>query len=200
MTSLALQSNLLWTAKEMFRYPDQQNLSAINADLNQLWDWAKQSGSDSWADGGRPFSDANLDLDQLQVDFTALFINAYPVIKAHPFAGWYEGDTIMMGASDNRVRQFYSRFGVQCDQLKVPADHIMVELEFMAIMAEKYEETGDAFYYAAVQEMMNQHLRHWILKFLNDIQENARTEFYRKLAFVLVILVKELTIELGEVA
>ena len=200
MPRLSIESNLLWIAKDMFRYPDPENFCELSADLSQLLDWAQQVGGDHLRDWSLTFSVENLDLAQLQVDFTALFINAFPVAKARPFAGWYEGDAIIMGPSDNRVRQFYSRYGVQCDQLKVPADHIMVELEFMAHMAEQYEETGDPFYYAAMQEMMHKHLQHWILIFLKNIEENARTHFYSNLAVALVILFKELTIELKEVA
>ncbi|MDD4172442.1 MAG: molecular chaperone TorD family protein [Syntrophomonas sp.] len=200
MTGLSWESKLLWTAKDMFRYPDQENMPEMIADLRQLLDWAQQARKESFGPETLTSAADNADLDQLQVDFTALFINAFPSCKAHPFAGWYEGDAIIMGPSDNRVRQFYSHYGVECDQLQVPADHIMVELEFMAIMAEKFEETGDAFYFAAMQEMMNQHLEHWVLIFLKNIEKNARTNFYRDLAAVLLILFKELTIELKEVA
>jgi TorA maturation chaperone TorD len=196
----SLESKLLWAAQDMFRFPDRENIPDMMAGLHQLMDWAQQAGWDGAAGDNSTFSVENSGLDQLQIDFTALFINAFPVTQAHPFAGWYEGDGIIMGPSDNRVRQFYSRYGVQCDQLQVPADHIMVELEFTAIMAEKYETTGEAFYYAAMQEMVNQHLQHWVFKFLKSIAKNAQTDFYRNLAAVLVVLFKELTIELKEVA
>ncbi len=200
MPHLALKSDILWAAKDLFRFPDRENMPEMKADLRQLMDWAQQVDPDGSGKGNLIFPAEEFDMDQLQIDFTALFVNAFPVTKAHPFAGWYEGDGIIMGPSDHRVRQFYSRYGVQCDELQVPADHIMVELEFMATMAERYEDTGEAFYYTAMQEMAHQHLEHWVFIFLKNMAENAQTDFYTNLAAVLVVLLKELTIELKEVA
>lgn len=200
MAGLPITSELLWTAKEMFRYPNQNNLAEMKSGLAQLLDWARLQGRPSVGDWSSVTATGDMDLDQLQIDHTALFINGFPVTKAHPFAGWYEGDGIIMGNSDSRMRQFYSRCGVECEQREIQADHIIVELEFMALMADKYEETGDDFFHRAMAEMLHQHMEPWIAQFSRNIRENARTEFYSILAALLDIVVAELSVQLKEVA
>ncbi len=191
MVGLPIKSELLWTAKEIFRYPDRDNLPELKTGLNQMLEWARLQSQ-------APIRD--IDLDQLQIDHTALFINGYPATKAHPFAGWYTGDAVIMGNSDNKMRQFYAGCGIECDQREIQADHIMVELEFMALMAEKYEESGEDFFCRAMGEMLHQHMEPWVGQFSRNIRENAQTEFYSILAAVLDILVKELSVQLKEVA
>jgi TorA maturation chaperone TorD len=200
MAGLPITSELLWTAKEMFQYPDQENLAELKAGLDQLLDWARLYGQIPEEGRSSAAASEDLYLDQLRIDHTALFINGFPVTKAHPFAGWYEGDGIIMGNSDSKMRQFYSRCGVECDQREIQADHIMVELEFMALMADRYEETGDDFFHLAMGEMLRHHMEYWISRFLKNIQDNARTDFSRSLADVLMVLFAVLSVQLKEVA
>lgn len=200
MGVLPVPSGLLWTAADMFTYPADDNLIQLQTGLEQLVDWARardrgQAGPDFVADTPLP-----LDLTQLQIDHTALFVNAFPVTRAHPFAGWYEGDSIIMGASDSKMRQFYARCGMEFDGRQLPADHIMVELEFLALMAERYQATHESFCCQAMGEMMHLHMGHWVHRFLENMHRHARTGFYRRLAAALSILFEELTIQLKEVA
>jgi len=198
MPGLSLDPSLLWTAKEAFRYPE--NISEIRDNLQKLGDWTIEAGLYHSEDGKKSYDIGALDLEQLEVDHTALFINGFPAARAHPFAGWYENEAIVFGPSDNKVRQFYSRYGVKYDSSQVSADHIMVELEFLAIMAEKYEETGDPFYYMALRDMISSYMENWVFRFLKNIEENAGTNYYRYLAAVLTTLFNQLKTELREVA
>jgi len=200
MADLRVGAEMLYIAKELFRFPDQENLAALQESLARLSDWAGLMDGAGAGTGLDAAAAGDVDLDQLQIDFTGLFINGFPTAKAHPFAGWYQGEGIVMGNSDERMRKFYARWGVECDHRQLSADHIMVELEFMALMAEKHEDTGDDIYHRAMGEMMSEHMQHWIFDFLTNIQENARTGFYRGLGAGLWILFDTLTIELKEVA
>lgn len=200
MPNLSLDTNLLWTAKEIFRYPQPQ-LMIDNADgIKHLADWAKRHQGDLLQTDAAWSDIHDLDWDQLEVDHTALFINGIPVAKAHPFAGWYAGDTIVFGPTDQKMRDFYCHYGVDIEEQSLPADHIMVELEFMAMMAERYAQTGEDIYYSAVKEMLTGHMEDWVFKFLEEIVNHAQTEFYRGFAQVLTLLMNELRNELKEVA
>ena len=200
MAGLSIESGLLRRAQDMFQYPEHDNIAALQTGLDHLLEWAGEAGKARLKNAQLAGSAGDLDLKQLQIDYTALFINAFPVTKAHPFAGWYEGDTIIMGPSDQKIRKFYSLQGVDYDNFQIPADHIMIELEFMALMAEQYEETQNNFFYQAMGTMMHEHMEHWVLRFLEKVKENARTDFYSQLAAVLFILFEELTVQLKEVA
>ena len=197
MAGLSVQAELLRTAGDMFHYPDHNNLADLQAGLNRLSDWAITIDGYQ-EDNSR--ADAAGDLIPLQVDYTALFINAFPATRAHPFAGWYYGDSLIMGSSDRKMRQFYARCGMECDDLQIPADHIMVELEFLALMAERYQATGDVVFHQAMREMMHQHMEPWVFRFLEKIKESAQTDFYQRLAAAMFVLFKELTVQVKEVA
>lgn len=201
MSALSLDTSLIWTAQDIFNYPTLENMATHREEIQKLLAWAIDEGlpnSDTWIE---LLESEDFDLEQLEVDFTALFINGFPLTKAHPFAGWYTGEAIVFGPSDSKLRQFYSRYGVNLDQDQdVPADHIMVELEFLAIMAEKYEQTGEKLYYLALQEMMTGYLENWVFKFLDEMEIHAQSPYYRGLAAVLVLLFTKLKTELKEVA
>lgn len=200
MAGLSLAAELLRTAGDMFHYPDHDNLASLQAGLNRLRDWTTTMDENHRGDNGRSDSAQYLDLTPLQIDYTALFINAFPASRAHPFAGWYYGDALIMGSSDRKMRHFYSRYGMECDDMQIPADHIMVELEFLALMAERYHETGDVIFQQALQEMMHQHMEPWVFRFLEKVQENAQTDFYHRVAAVMLVLFRELTVQVKEVA
>ncbi len=200
MAGLSVEAELLRTAGDMFHYPDHDNLADLRAGLDRLRDWATTMDGNDREDNSRADSAGYWDLTPLQVDYTALFINAFPATRAHPFAGWYYGDSHIMGSSDRKMRQFYSRFGMECDDLQIPADHITVELEFLALMAERYHATGDVIFHQAMQEMMHQHMEPWVFRFLEKVQESAQTDFYYRLAAAMFVLFKELTVQVKEVA
>lgn len=200
VAGLSMEAELLWTVRDMFYYPERDNLADIQTGLNRLVQWTIETGRNDLRDYKPAPAVNGIDLKQLQVDFTALFVNAFPVVKAHPFAGWYEGDGIMMGPSDTRVREFYFNHGVECSTMQLPADHITAELEFLALMAEKYHDTANFYFYQAMRDMVQQHMKHWVPMFLRNVLENAQTDFYRSLASALMIIFQELTVQLGEVA
>lgn len=203
MSGLSLDTSLLWTAQEIFLYPNQENLAEQKNNIQKLLDWVIGEGlrldnTDVWKEA---LVSGTYNLEQLEVDFTALFINSFPTARAHPFAGWYEGEAIIFGPSDNKVRQFYSRYGVSYDaNNQIPADHIMVELEFLARMAEEYERTGEILYYTAMQEMMAGYFENWVFKFLHNMETYAETSYYKSLASILVCLLTKLRKELKGVA
>lgn len=195
------QPDLIWTAREIFRFPRQEEILANQDALLKLLDWALTRKSAEAYDLKPELLNGNLKWDELELDYTSLFINAFPTAKAHPFAGWYRGEKIVFGDSDLEMRQFYSRYGVDFDDdQSLPADHIMVELEFLAGMAENYIESGNSYCLLAMQELMSGHMQYWLFQFLETMQKHAQSSYYRNLASVLLVLFTELTEELKGVA
>ncbi|MGR6835330.1 TorD/DmsD family molecular chaperone [Syntrophomonas erecta] len=202
MTQLTIDPNLLWAAREVFRYPEREIFLYYREDILSLIKWAGKYGQSGLEELEDLLRSKDPDCGPLKIDFTGLFINGFPAARAHPFAGWYLGDGEIFGSTDEKTRRFYSRYGITMEesQAELPADHIMVELEFLAAMAEDYIHTGFNQYLQALQEMMNQHLSTWIFTFLQTMHDEAHTDYYRKMAQVIMLLFYKLEEELKGVA
>lgn len=193
--------NLIWTARELFQSPFKEDIIANKNELMELLDLGMEAGLCSAADLRAELDMESCNWDKIEVDFTSLFINSFPTAKAHPFAGWYKGEKIVFGASDLEMRQLYAQYGVDFDvNQPLPADHILVELEFMAGMAENYIKTGDQSSWLALQDMMNGHMRYWIFEFIEAMEKHAQSSYYRIMASVLSVLFIELQKQLKGVA
>lgn len=192
---------LFWTAKEVFRYPVQEQFTANKQVLINFLDRAAAKGVAAAAELRQELLMDSLDLTELEVDFTALFINGFPTAKAHPFAGWYNGDKIIFGDSHLEMIHFYTRLGITLDiDQSIPADHIMVALEFIASMAENYVHTRDPLFLQALEQHMNLYLHNWIFQFLEAMEKHAQSSYYRNMASIVTALFTELKEDLKGVA
>lgn len=201
MPGLRIDPLLLWAAREVFRYPTELQMLQGKEELFSLIDWAEKTGVQGAGALKANVENEAFDIEELEVDFTSLFVNGFPRTKAHPFAGWHLGEEITFGPSAQKMKQFYKRYGIELDpEHTLPADHIMVELEFLAVMIEEYAKTNETVFYFAVEEMLTGHMEKWIYKFLQDMETGANSSYYKNLANVISSLFKELTEELKEVA
>jgi TorA-specific chaperone len=76
-----------------------------------------------------------------------------------------------MGESTVQVRNLYLSYGFQTDEM---ADHVAVELEFLALLASLSDtEASNGDYH-----FLMDHLRSWTPEFFDRIQENDETGFY----------------------
>jgi TorA maturation chaperone TorD len=107
----------------------------------------------------------------LQSEYVSLFINALPEVPCPPYGSFYlEG--VLMGASTVQVRDLYLSYGFQTDEM---ADHIAVELEFLALLAALPKSDAVQKDY----DFLWRHLRSWTHPFLDRLEENDETGFYR---------------------
>jgi TorA maturation chaperone TorD len=134
-----------------------------------------------------------LPLEQIQGEYTGLFINGYPHTPCSPHESIYLDDHILLGPAAERVSVFYRQWGLNsADQLP---DHVTVELEFMhlileAVLAADEPQKQDLLIVA--QTFWNAHLGRWIAPFANDLKANAKLGFYRQLGeFILDFAVTE---------
>jgi TorA maturation chaperone TorD len=111
------------------------------------------------------------DLQTLQSEYVRLFINALPEISCPPYGSFYiEGS--LMGESTVRLKKLYASYGWQTDEM---ADHIAVELEFLALLAALSQDGAIPEDYHFVLD----HLNVWAPAFLDRVAENDRTGFYQ---------------------
>ena len=141
-------------------------------EINRLYEWIE-----------RFMSEKDL-LEALQVEHTGLFINAFPKLIAPPYKSYYL-ENELYGESTSEILQNYRDFGFNIStQLKEPADHLAVELEFVY----RLNEMGES---KSVQKIfVQEHILSWIDKLYQRVAEYAALPFY---PFILRELIDFLT-------
>ena len=131
----------------------------------------------------------SVEIELLIVDFSSLFVGPYKLL-APPYGSVYLEDGKFMGDSTLDVRNCYESEGLNIT-IKDAPDHIAMELEFMYYLIAKQIEaiensnSQDAESYLQKQHSFLQtHLIRWLPKFAENVQQNAQTEFYRKLSLL----------------
>ena len=110
-------------------------------------------------------------LQTLQGEYVRLFINALPEVPCPPYGSFYlEG--ALMGQPTVQVRDLYLSYGFQTDEM---ADHIAVELEFLALLATLSESEAVPGDY----DFLLDHLRSWTPEFFDRVDENDGIGFYK---------------------
>jgi TorA maturation chaperone TorD len=130
---------------------------------------------------------SDLELESLKIDYTRLFVGPFKLL-APPYGSVYFEDNRIMGESTIDVRTFYEDEDLDI-VIKDAPDHIAMELEFMYYLAVKQiqvtkeENPQDIQLYQQKQKsFLCSHLARWLPEFTENVQKNAQTEFYKKLA------------------
>ncbi len=132
------------------------------------------------------------DPEKLKIDFSRLFVGPYSLL-APPYGSIYlEGEKKIMGTSTMDACSMYSELGLDISSgYKDAPDHITVELEFMFFLIFKEIKAivdGDAhmamIYLSHEKAFLQRHLGSWVDAFTHQVEKNANTEFYKKLASV----------------
>ncbi|WP_247001146.1 TorD/DmsD family molecular chaperone [Halosolutus gelatinilyticus] len=121
--------------------------------------------------------------DELEREFTRLFVGPRPRIMAHET--YYREDTDFRGSGLARIEASYGAAGWSPPEAYPEEnDYVAVELAFLRYLIERqrdgYEET---FGYQRV--FHEEHLSEWIDEFAADVRETADVRFYEGVADVL---------------
>jgi len=126
--------------------------------------------------------------EDLEIEYTRLFINSFNGIPAKPYESVYLGKGhLVVGDATIRVREFYQDFGVgPVPDHPEPPDHIAIETEFMAYLIDRainaYAEgdlkKGETFSDAQIR-FLQQHLLCWAWNFSDRICVHTQHPFYR---------------------
>ncbi|UCG59413.1 MAG: molecular chaperone TorD family protein [Phycisphaerales bacterium] len=137
-----------------------------------------------------------LDLQALRIDFAALFVGPCGLL-APPYGSVYLEGKVVMGDSTIDVRNCYANEGLHIT-IKDAPDHIAVELEFMHYLATEQMWAVRRANLQTVQRYQHKqysflqtHLARWLPEFAENVQKNAQTAFYRRLAQITAIFVRE---------
>ncbi|MGB9700332.1 MAG: TorD/DmsD family molecular chaperone [Thermodesulfobacteriota bacterium] len=137
----------------------------------------------------------DLALQELQVEYTYLFINALPHVPAPPYASAYRGMGFLMGEPAERAWRAYQAAGLDlAEDFHDLPDHLAVQLEFLSwlegqeIEAKEQGEVEKAQKFRSTKEKFwAEEVKPWLPEFLTRVEEKARIPFYRELAGLMKI-------------
>ena len=111
-------------------------------------------------------------VDTLQVEYTRLFINGIPHIIAPPYGSFYlDGDHTLQGKSTRKTRNFYRQYGYDIADTAEPADHIRLELEFVAALTRDNELEAE-------EQFLKTIFRPWFTSFYKRILDEKVHPYY----------------------
>ena len=130
------------------------------------------------------------DIEELQVEFTRLFIGPYAML-APPYESVYRSEEgTLMGRSTLNILELYKKSGFDLvgDYHDAP-DHITTELEFLYVLSIKvavsrmYDEPDRKEPYdELLKSLLIDHLNHWVPALTSHMKQKTESDFYKALA------------------
>lgn len=176
-----------------FSYPDSELLEVKWGDIFSLLKEARLLKEDDLEDldviaeildSPRGISEI---LEELQVEYTRLFVNSYPKTPLPPYESVQLGEGQVWGDSTEDAVVFYKKCGLAFSRGKndLP-DHVAAEFEFMAFLIQQaLTATGEnerQDLQGKQREFLQSHLLRWVPEFLRKVDGESRSVFYRHLA------------------
>ena len=173
-----LHSHIFKLYSVVFSYPDERLGNwIVNGNLNELFEISLSSRDHrvityhQW----RQVNQEKVDqlLDNLQSEYTRLFINAYPHLLAPPYASYYREKTLF-GKTTEMVLALYEHYNVQLSShtSEMP-DHIALMLEFL------FHLTDHSVPSREIKKIVNDYYKWWVPQWVSRIEAHATLPFYR---------------------
>lgn len=171
-----------------FDYPNAANLEK----LRNVWPIVQEAAADLGKDRATPCPDpAALDealdevqalrLDDVQVEYTRLFITGFPRTPARAVESVYR-EGVLIGEAAEQVAECYRQYGLESHDEFV--DSMASEAEFLAYLSG--QETDDpeelAGLAAAQRAFLKRHFLKWAPQFARDVKRHAELKLYQSLA------------------
>jgi TorA maturation chaperone TorD len=122
--------------------------------------------------------------EDLLWEFTRLFIGPYK-LPCPPWESVYTSPKrLMMQDAYENVVQLFHREGLALGSPDFMADHIGVEINFLALLLRRADGEPErrAHYSGAAKTFAEEHLQTWVPAFTRDLEEAATYPFYKELA------------------
>lgn len=122
-------------------------------------------------------------LEDLQIEYTRLFINGVPHVVAPPYGSVYI-DRALQGQHTEKTLRFYRDHGFTLKDSADLPDHIVHQLEFLALLAENNDiQTSNTFLQTIFLP--------WFPKFETRVRQEAKHPFYSVIMQLIDYLTKE---------
>lgn len=122
-------------------------------------------------------------LEELQVEYTRLFINGLPHTAAPPYGSVYLHGALY-GPSAERTRSFYREKGYEMAAGDEVPDSLERELEFLAILCQGGQTEDEELF-------LRRHFRPWFGMFKAKVEEEASHPFYPAVVKLIDFFIKE---------
>lgn len=122
-------------------------------------------------------------LEDLQVEYTRLFINGVPHVVAPPYGSVYL-DKSFQGTCAANTLAFYREKGFDMDEGADLPDHLIHELEFLSLLVEENDFEGE-------EEFLTKLFRPWYKQFYTRVTEGAHHPYYRVVVMLIDFFTKE---------
>lgn len=129
------------------------------------------------------FSTSRDILEDLQVEYTRLFINGIPHVAAPPYASVYLEKTLR-GKYSDEILLYYRSLGYTLKETADLPDSLIHQLEFLSFLAEDQNRDGE-------EEFLNRFFLPWYPKFSTIVHQEAQHPFYRIIVSFIDFFTKE---------
>ncbi len=122
-------------------------------------------------------------LEELQIEYTRLFINGFPHVVAPPYASVYM-DQSLQGGFALKTLNFYRTKGYLMEESADLPDSLIHELEFLSLLAEEADFDGE-------EEFLSTLFRPWYKQFCPRVAQETRHPYYRMIVTLIDSFTKE---------
>lgn len=176
------------TFAKLFYYPDKELAEfLLEGIISEFVDSLQLEGVDnnSVSEWLKKFSDTDIFLETIQVEYTRLFINSYPTLPAPSFKSYYVEKEIF-GESTEKVIESYNRYHFKVsEEISEPADNIAIELEFVYRLIESNNPLP------VQMDFIKNEILSWIESFQAKIDDFALIPLYPYIINVIVNYLKK---------
>ena len=179
-----------------FSYPDSDLVSSfLGGEIDEYAECYRHLGIEPDGNMGeiiswlRECSDQKTAIRELEVEYTRLFITAYPKIPAPPYASIYlEDDRLVWGNSTIEALEIYREAGLKVsDDFRDVPDHIAAELEFVSYLISSQLKAIEESNNERLSKMLSiqdrflvDHLLKWAIPFFDIVIKSTGSTFYRE--------------------
>ncbi len=129
------------------------------------------------------FKQSNNILEDLQVEYTRLFINGTPHVAAPPYGSVYLEQTLRGKYSDD-VLMYYRSLGYNLTENADLPDSLIHQLEFLSFLAEDQNRDAE-------EEFLARFFLPWYSVFAAKVKEEAQHPFYKIIISFIDFFTKE---------
>jgi len=131
----------------------------------------------------RVFARQVLPLEELQIEYTRLFINGSPHVVAPPYASVYL-DKSLQGQATEKINSFYGARGFFMREDSDLPDHIVHQLEFLALLTQSGDQESESLF-------LTQMFFPWFRLFAPRVVQESQHPFYRIVVQIIDYFTKE---------
>ncbi len=173
---------------KLFSYPDEELITLVSSgvvfELFEVLNLSEYNSLkiDKWI---KSFDNEEQLLEDLQVEYTRLFINTFPTLPAPMYKSFYE-DKELLGSSIGSLIDTYEKYGFEVseDENELP-DNLSLLLEFV------YRLNQEGYSKDEQNIFVEKYVLSWTHELEQKILENAEIDFYKFLIISLNSFLKE---------